>query len=207
MEEPTSAVEEKIKESMRFGANMLMLSRQGFIDLGKREYLRDPDVGYKYLKRVVREYGIWGELGEIRRNMLPASGAGEEEEEEEEEDKPPLPPRGNSLSRMKVDGEEKEVEKLLSGDGWEQSSPGTISENPVEITGVGQKVTTLPQHEETMKSKGEWDTSKDTSGSTEQCDEISKHQEHKTGFSNLQETHAAEATSEKEDDEKGPHSL
>jgi hypothetical protein len=206
MEEPTSAVEEKIKESMRFGANMPMLSRQGFIDLGKREYLRDPDVGYKYLKRVVREYGIWVELGEIRRNMFPASGVGEEEEEEEE-DRPPLPPRGTSLSRMKVDGEEKEVEKLLSGDGWEQSSPGTISENPVEITYVGQKVTTLPQHEETMKSKGEWDTSKDTSESTEQCDEMSKHQEHKTRYSNLQETHAAEATSEKEDDEKGIHSL
>jgi hypothetical protein len=34
-----------------------------------------------------------------------------------------------------------------------------------------------------------------------------KHQEHKSGYSNLQETDAAEATSEKEDYEKGPHSL
>lgn len=108
---------------------------------------------------------------------------------------------------MKVDGEEKEVEKFISGDGWEQSSRGTISENPVEITDVGQKVPTLPQHEETMKSKGKWDTSRDTSGSTEQCDEMPKHQEHKSGYSNLQETDAAEATSEKEDYEKGPHSL
>jgi hypothetical protein len=87
MEEPTSAVEERIKESMRFGANMPMLSRQGFIDLGKRDYLRDPDVGYEYLKRVVGEYEIWGELGEVPRNMLPACREGEEEE-----DKPLLPP-------------------------------------------------------------------------------------------------------------------
>lgn len=42
-------------EGKSFGANMLMFSRQGFIDLAKKKYLRDPDAG---LGRVVAENGI-----------------------------------------------------------------------------------------------------------------------------------------------------
>ena len=38
-----------IKRSMRFGANMPMLSRHGFIDLGTVEFLQDPEVGFAYL--------------------------------------------------------------------------------------------------------------------------------------------------------------
>jgi hypothetical protein len=91
---------------------------------------------------------------------------------------------------------------LLNGDGWEQSSPGTISENPVEIMDAGQKVTMLQQNEEIIKSEGEREMSRNTAGSTEQCDEMPKHQEHKTWCANLQETDAAEATSERDDDER-----
>lgn len=73
MDEPHSAVEERIKESLRFSANMPMLSRQGFIDLGAIEYLRDPSKGHKYLKLVAAKYSIWTELGEVPRSVLPES--------------------------------------------------------------------------------------------------------------------------------------
>jgi hypothetical protein len=69
---PTSAVEERIKESMRFSANMPMLSRQGFIDLSALEYLRDPEAGYRHLKHGVEVLGIWKELGiPMPRSVLP----------------------------------------------------------------------------------------------------------------------------------------
>jgi hypothetical protein len=69
---PTSAVEERIKESMRFSANMPMLSRQGFIDLSALEYLRDPEAGYKHLRHGVEVLGIWKELGvPMPRSVLP----------------------------------------------------------------------------------------------------------------------------------------
>jgi hypothetical protein len=58
---------------MRFSANMPMLSRQGFIDLGTIEYLRDPAKGYTYIKIVVETYKIWTELGEVPRSVLPMS--------------------------------------------------------------------------------------------------------------------------------------
>jgi hypothetical protein len=73
IDEPSSAVEERIKDSLRFSANMPMLSRQGFIDLGAIEYLRDPSKGYIYLKAVVAKYSVWTDLGEIPRNVLPES--------------------------------------------------------------------------------------------------------------------------------------
>jgi hypothetical protein len=69
---PTSAVEERIKESMRFSANMPMLSRQGFIDLSALEYLRDPEAGHRHLKHGVEVLGIWKELGiPMPRSVLP----------------------------------------------------------------------------------------------------------------------------------------
>jgi hypothetical protein len=86
MEEPTSAVEERIKGSMRFGANMPMLSRQGFIDLGAKEYLRDLEVGYMYLGRVIERYGVWSELGSMPRSVLPEGGRGINGEDEQREE-------------------------------------------------------------------------------------------------------------------------
>ncbi|KAG4436335.1 hypothetical protein IFR05_008188 [Cadophora sp. M221] len=70
-EEPQSAVEGKIRNSMRFNSNMPMISRQGFIDLCVVEYLNDPNKAYGYLGRVVKEFGVWKELGDIPREVLP----------------------------------------------------------------------------------------------------------------------------------------
>ncbi|PVH78901.1 hypothetical protein DL98DRAFT_655779 [Cadophora sp. DSE1049] len=70
-EGPQSAVEGKIRNSMRFNANMPMISRQGFIDVCAIEYLKDPDSAYRYLGKAVREYGVWRELGEVPREVLP----------------------------------------------------------------------------------------------------------------------------------------
>lgn len=48
-----------------------MLSRQGFLDLGAIEYLRDPSRGHEYIKSISRTFGIWTELGNIPRTILP----------------------------------------------------------------------------------------------------------------------------------------
>lgn len=72
LDEPSSAVEDRIKESLRFSANMPMLQRQGFIDLGAIEYLREPTRGHRCLVIVVESYGIWSELGEMPRGVLPS---------------------------------------------------------------------------------------------------------------------------------------
>ncbi|KAH6723579.1 hypothetical protein BKA61DRAFT_453736, partial [Leptodontidium sp. MPI-SDFR-AT-0119] len=70
-EEPQSAVEGKIRNSMRFNANMPMISRQGFIDVCAIEYLKDPTKAHEYLGKVVKEYSVWTELGDIPREVLP----------------------------------------------------------------------------------------------------------------------------------------
>ncbi|KAK0107436.1 hypothetical protein ONS96_003253 [Cadophora gregata f. sp. sojae] len=70
-ERPQSAVEGKIRNSMRFNANMPMISRQGFIDVCSIEYLKDPDSAYVWLGKAVKEYGVWSELGEMPRSVLP----------------------------------------------------------------------------------------------------------------------------------------
>ncbi|KAH7354663.1 hypothetical protein BKA65DRAFT_394945, partial [Rhexocercosporidium sp. MPI-PUGE-AT-0058] len=67
-EEPQSAVEGKIRNSLRFNANMPMISRQGFIDVCAVKYLKDPTKAHGYLGKVVKEYGIWEELGDIPRD-------------------------------------------------------------------------------------------------------------------------------------------
>ncbi|CZT45774.1 uncharacterized protein RSE6_06120 [Rhynchosporium secalis] len=69
--EPQSAVRRKIRNSLQFDANMPMISRQGFIDVCKVEYMKDPDMGHEYLGRVIKEYGIWKELGDVPREVLP----------------------------------------------------------------------------------------------------------------------------------------
>jgi hypothetical protein len=76
LEEPTSAAEGRIKESMRFIANMPMLSRQGFINLGSRDYLRDASQGFVYLGRAILQYGIWSKLGPIPGICCPGAPLG-----------------------------------------------------------------------------------------------------------------------------------
>jgi hypothetical protein len=121
---PTSAVEERIKESMRFSANMPMLSRQGFIDLSALEYLRDPEAGYGHLKRGVEVLGIWKELGiPMPRSVLPEMSipkvlrnelddvteekeghwTGDEEEDEERTSPIKFKFKGGEAKQMKID--------------------------------------------------------------------------------------------------------
>lgn len=69
--EPSSAVEKRIRKSISFKPNMPMLSRQGFIDLMNIEYHKDIDQAHEYLKRAIKAYGIWKELGEMPRDILP----------------------------------------------------------------------------------------------------------------------------------------
>jgi len=56
---------------MRFNANMPMISRQGFIDVCAIEYLKDPSSAHEYLRKAVGEYGVWKELVEMPRDVLP----------------------------------------------------------------------------------------------------------------------------------------
>ncbi|KAL2070956.1 hypothetical protein VTL71DRAFT_13982 [Oculimacula yallundae] len=70
-EDPHSAAEGKIRSSIRFNPNMPMLSRQGFIDVCAIEYLKEPNKGHEYLRKVVKAFGIWEELGDLPREVLP----------------------------------------------------------------------------------------------------------------------------------------
>ncbi|RAL59120.1 hypothetical protein DID88_006766 [Monilinia fructigena] len=76
---PSPTAGERIRRSISLGANMPMLSRQGFIDVMGMELLRDPDEGHRRLGGVVRDYEVWKELGE-RKSLLEMS---EEKEEVE----------------------------------------------------------------------------------------------------------------------------
>ncbi|KAE9372991.1 hypothetical protein N431DRAFT_465307 [Stipitochalara longipes BDJ] len=157
--EPSSAVEDRVREGLRFGANMPMLSRQGFIDLAKREYLGDPEVGWVYLKRVRDEYGIWNELGEMPRSVLPESRARgfvtETIEHNQEIDEPALPPRSKFGNHVKVNGGEKKVEDLLNGPDWQKSPPQNIPPRLAEATDTVQEVNILLQKEDAMRAKRE----------------------------------------------------
>ncbi|KAB8292103.1 hypothetical protein EYC80_007848 [Monilinia laxa] len=73
---PSPTAGERIRRSISLGANMPMLSRQGFIDVMGMELLQDPDEGHKRLGGVVRDYEVWKELGEIPRKE---GGGGEED--------------------------------------------------------------------------------------------------------------------------------
>ncbi|KAJ8061449.1 hypothetical protein OCU04_009267 [Sclerotinia nivalis] len=67
---PSPTAGERIRRSISLGANMPMLSRQGFIDVMGMEMLRDPDEGHKRLSGVVSDYAVWKELGEMPRSCF-----------------------------------------------------------------------------------------------------------------------------------------
>lgn len=73
-DEPTSAVEMRIRKSISFKPNMPMLSRQGFIDLMNIEYHKDLDRAHEFINRAIKAYEIWSGLGEMPRNVLPEQG-------------------------------------------------------------------------------------------------------------------------------------
>ncbi|TVY84781.1 hypothetical protein LSUE1_G001405 [Lachnellula suecica] len=126
VEEPTAG-EEKIKDSMKFGANMPMISRQGFIDLSATEYLIDPTKAHEHLGRAVSIYGTWKGLGPMPRDALPDSSIPKSLQTEKEvledqnirDDKQaelqgsPVSEEPNNKVPMKLKGGEKKVEALV----------------------------------------------------------------------------------------------
>ncbi|KAG9232617.1 hypothetical protein BJ875DRAFT_466276 [Amylocarpus encephaloides] len=66
-----SPVEARVKNHIKLDANMPMLSRQSFIDLSAIEYLVSPTKAHEYLQKALSEYGVWTDLGELPRNVLP----------------------------------------------------------------------------------------------------------------------------------------
>ncbi|KAM0157464.1 hypothetical protein ACHAQE_005936 [Botrytis cinerea] len=67
---PSPTAGERIRRSISLGANMPMLSRQGFIDVMGMEMLQDPDEGHRRLEGVVRDYAIWKPLGDVPRECF-----------------------------------------------------------------------------------------------------------------------------------------
>lgn len=124
--EPKSPIQERIKDSMKFGANMPMISRQGFIDLSAIEYLVDPSKAHEHLGRAVSIYGIWKDLGQMPRSVLPDSSIpkvlqvdeqskdGKGTQVEVQGSTKPAPSGGEGI--IKVKGGEKKVEALSRGD-------------------------------------------------------------------------------------------
>lgn len=84
--EPKSPVVEKIRDSVKFSANMPMILRQGFIDLSAIEYLMDPSKAHEQLGRAVSICGIWKELGKMPRNVFPHSSIPRILQEDNDED-------------------------------------------------------------------------------------------------------------------------
>jgi hypothetical protein len=139
---------------MRFGANMPMLSRQGFIDLGKREYLKGPEAGYEYLGTVVQRYGVWRELGAMPKSVLPNVGGVEDVKNKkktemremggkDEDEKPPLPPRSNSENGVKIHGGDEKVGALLKQDEWKEPTTQNLPESLMKAKGGERKVEAL----------------------------------------------------------------
>lgn len=56
---------------------MPMLSLRGFIDITVVEVLGEPNIGWQRLNNVKNAYGVWPELGDIPRSMLPAVASAE----------------------------------------------------------------------------------------------------------------------------------
>ncbi|RDW60030.1 hypothetical protein BP5796_11636 [Coleophoma crateriformis] len=123
-ERPASATEQRIKDSMTFSANMPMLSRQGFIDLSAMQYLKDPSKGHEELAKAVSTYGIWKDLCEMPRSVLPES----------KDDKDTVEEKPEAKAESKA-GEEFEEQDLYGAD----------------ETKVTAKVDTAPAKEEAEK--------------------------------------------------------
>ncbi|PQE12848.1 Major facilitator superfamily transporter protein [Rutstroemia sp. NJR-2017a BBW] len=68
----SSEAGKRIRRSICLGANMPMLTPQGFADVNAMMLLEKPDEGCKRLRELLRAYGIWKELGEFPRECLPA---------------------------------------------------------------------------------------------------------------------------------------
>ncbi|KAF8849512.1 hypothetical protein BDZ45DRAFT_680466 [Acephala macrosclerotiorum] len=139
-EEPTSAVERRIRQSISFKPNTPMLSRQGFIDLTTIEYLKDLDLAHEHLGRAVKEYGIWKELGTLPTSLLPNDSEGvvkgsqsdtvgvykieevvekvleSEEQGKEEEVELPAP-----VLPMRLKCGEAKLEALMKGEGFDET--------------------------------------------------------------------------------------
>jgi hypothetical protein len=146
VKKPTSAVEGRIKESMRISANMPMLSRQGFTDLGAIEYLRDPSKGHEYLKSIIKKYNIWTELGDIPRSALPESSIPKTLLAEKMEAEPENVVAKVLLAEKLVQEEEKLKESDSQG-GYEsealRASPWLGAELPMKVNGGAKKVDAL----------------------------------------------------------------
>ncbi|QSZ32881.1 hypothetical protein DSL72_002462 [Monilinia vaccinii-corymbosi] len=98
---PSPTAGERIRRSISLGANMPMLSRQGFIDVMAMELLRDPDEGHRRLGGVVRDYEVWRGLGEVpRRCFLEGKVEGRKG-------------RGKRKSLLEMSEEKEEVERRI----------------------------------------------------------------------------------------------
>lgn len=54
------------------GNQMPLLTRRGFIDSCANELLYYPNAGFSGVAKAARHYGIWRELGDMPRNVMPA---------------------------------------------------------------------------------------------------------------------------------------
>ncbi|CZR65903.1 uncharacterized protein PAC_15803 [Phialocephala subalpina] len=173
-EPPTSAVEQRIRQSISFKPNMPMLSRQGFIDLMTIEYLKDLDLAHEYLGRAVKEYGIWKELGTLPRGVLPEDSEavekaarvreventpeteGQSNEEEVELPAPALPirPRGG----------EAKVDALMKGEGFGE----TEAAKPLPVQG---RIMAIQEWENFQDTEDEDDDEEEENDEVEDGDE------------------------------------
>lgn len=54
------------------GNQMPLLTRRGFIDIIASDFLYYPNAGFGCYTKAARHYGIWRELGDMPRNVMPA---------------------------------------------------------------------------------------------------------------------------------------
>jgi hypothetical protein len=71
LQETSQSGEVAIDGNLSYNPKMPMLTRQGFLDLSAIEYLVNPTKALDYLRKAIEEYGIWKELGEMPKSVLP----------------------------------------------------------------------------------------------------------------------------------------
>jgi hypothetical protein len=110
-----------------YSPKMPMLTKQGFLDLSAIEYLVNPDKALDYLRKAVTEHGIWKELGEMPRSVLPNNSLpkvskikasavedGNDKREEVQATKlaPPALPMRNVVAKPKTPGMKDEFDDI-----------------------------------------------------------------------------------------------
>jgi hypothetical protein len=192
-EEPTSAVGQRIRQSISFKPNMPMLSRQGFIDLMNIEYHKDLDQAQEYLNQAIKAYGIWNGLGAMPRDVLPEKSkstaskfvkiksAGSEPPELKSLESKSIeskstelqPSELKSVAEKEIEAEEAVEKEDIAAQEKKKESELPPPAMPLKLKGGEAKIETLLKKEDFDQESSKWDEPEEQSSpDTEAIDQV-----------------------------------